>query len=217
VSKSEQTRALILDTALRLFAERGYEETTMRAVAESAGIALGGAYYYFSSKEQLVQAFYARLQQGSIERVAPVLERERTLERRLAGAMEAVLDGLAPYHPFAGVLFKTAADPASPLNPFSAESASVRGESVAMFARLVEGSTAKVPSALRDDLPFLLWLYHMGLIMYWVFDRSEGQSKSRWLAGQTVPIVCRLLRVAGLPGMGGLVRSAAELVRKLRS
>src|SRR5438093_12676940 len=54
--KGEQTRAIILETALDLFRERGYEETTMRVIAERAGVALGNAYYYFRSKEHLIQA-----------------------------------------------------------------------------------------------------------------------------------------------------------------
>ncbi|WP_345706480.1 helix-turn-helix domain-containing protein [Kitasatospora paranensis] len=48
--KSEQTRTLILDTAMRLFQERGYEKTTMRAIATEAGISVGNAYYYFEKK-----------------------------------------------------------------------------------------------------------------------------------------------------------------------
>ena len=52
--KGEQTRAKILESALALFMERGYEETTMRAVAEEAKVSLGNAYYYFESKEELV-------------------------------------------------------------------------------------------------------------------------------------------------------------------
>jgi AcrR family transcriptional regulator len=49
--KSEQTRALILETAMRLFQERGYDKTTMRAIASEAGVSVGNAYYYFESKE----------------------------------------------------------------------------------------------------------------------------------------------------------------------
>src|SRR5882724_3131030 len=61
--KSEQTRTLILETALRLFRERGYDRTTMRAIADEAGVSVGNAYYYFSSKEHLIQGFYDRMQE----------------------------------------------------------------------------------------------------------------------------------------------------------
>jgi AcrR family transcriptional regulator len=56
--KSEQTRAAILGTAMRLFQERGYDRTTMRAIAQEAGVSVGNAYYYFESKEFLIQGFY---------------------------------------------------------------------------------------------------------------------------------------------------------------
>ena len=55
-TKGERTRALILETALDLFMERGYEQTTMRGIAREAGLSLGSAYYYFKSKEHLIHA-----------------------------------------------------------------------------------------------------------------------------------------------------------------
>ena len=57
-ARGEQTRASIIDAPLGLFSEKGYEATTMRAIAERAGVSLGNAYYYFASKEQLIQGFY---------------------------------------------------------------------------------------------------------------------------------------------------------------
>ena len=58
--KGDQTKALILETALEIFREKGYEQTTMRAIADKAKLSLGNAYYYFHSKEHLIQAFYHR-------------------------------------------------------------------------------------------------------------------------------------------------------------
>ena len=52
--KGQQTRSNILETALGLFQERGYDQTTMRAIATEAGVSLGNAYYYFASKEVLI-------------------------------------------------------------------------------------------------------------------------------------------------------------------
>src|SRR5215216_4862559 len=127
--KGEQTRAQILETALQLFRERGYEETTMRAIAEAAGVAVGNAYYYFRSKEHLIQAFYERTHQEHLAASREVLDRERGLRERLTGVMRAKLDTSMPYHQFAGVLFKTAAYPTSPLNPFSEDSLPVRRQS----------------------------------------------------------------------------------------
>jgi AcrR family transcriptional regulator len=49
--KGEQTKALILETAMRLFQERGYDKTTMRAIASEAGVSVRNAYYYYEGKE----------------------------------------------------------------------------------------------------------------------------------------------------------------------
>ena len=152
-AKGERTRERILDTALRLFHERGWRDTTMRAVAAEAGVALGNAYYYFASKESLIQAIYAQSHDEHAAASEPVLARERSFAARLRGLMKAKLDTLAPYHRFAGVLFATASDPASPLNPWSEASEPVRARSRALFARALEGCDAGIPKALRRSCP----------------------------------------------------------------
>ncbi|MBW2465654.1 MAG: helix-turn-helix transcriptional regulator, partial [Deltaproteobacteria bacterium] len=45
----ERKRALILETALSCFRDKGFDETTMRDIAREAGISLGAAYHYFPS------------------------------------------------------------------------------------------------------------------------------------------------------------------------
>jgi hypothetical protein len=52
-AKGEQTRALILDTALDLLEERGYEKTTMREIAKKAGVSLGNALPLFRHERAL--------------------------------------------------------------------------------------------------------------------------------------------------------------------
>lgn len=54
-TKGERTRQTILDTAYKLFLEQGYSATSMRQIAESAGLALGGIYNHFASKDEIFQ------------------------------------------------------------------------------------------------------------------------------------------------------------------
>ena len=61
-TKSEQTREVLVATALEMFRERGYEKTTMRAIAAQAGVSQGNAYYYFDGKDALIQQLYLRIQ-----------------------------------------------------------------------------------------------------------------------------------------------------------
>jgi AcrR family transcriptional regulator len=108
-ARSEQTRALIVETALRLFRENGYEATTMRAIAKEAGVSVGNAYYYFGSKEELIQAYYDELQENHLAACRVALDREQEFGPRLLGVLKARIDTMVPYHAFAGKFFKFAA------------------------------------------------------------------------------------------------------------
>ena len=52
----QESRTRILAAARKLFAQRGYEETTMQQVVREAGTSIGNAYFYFENKEGLVKA-----------------------------------------------------------------------------------------------------------------------------------------------------------------
>ncbi len=214
--KGEQTRALILTTALDLFRERGYEETTMRAIAERAGVALGNAYYYFRSKEHLIQAFYARSHQEHLTASLPILTRERDLKERLRGVLRAKIETAEPYHRFSGILFKTAADPQSPLSPFSAESNPVRREATALMAEVLRGSNVKVPRDLEGELPNLLWLYMMGIVLFWIHDFSPGRARTYTLIDHTSDLVARTIALAGVRLLGPVRRRVLQLLADLR-
>jgi AcrR family transcriptional regulator len=216
LSKGEKTRAHILETALKLFRERGYEQTTMRAIAEEAGVAVGNAYYYFRSKEHLIQAFYAKTHEEHLAASREVLATERDLEARLLGVMRAKLDTIDPYHRFAGILFKTAADPQSPLNPFSEDSREVRAEATTLFAEVVEGSDTRLSPALRAELPELLWLYHMGILLYWIHDASAGAARSRRLVERSVPLIVRVIALDRIPPLRPVIRKLLETIAELR-
>lgn len=214
-SKAAQTRAGIVDAAMSLFRSGGYDATTMRAIADEAGVSLGSAYYYFSGKEELIQAFYDQLQ---VEHAARAESAYATpvFADRLRGVMEAFLDVAEPFHDFGGQFFRNAADPRSPLSPFSVQSAPAREASTELFRRAVEGSDLKVAPALRAELPELLWLLHMGVVLCWVHDDSADQQRTRTLVAGIVPLVDRAVRLTRLPLVRGLVDDALGVVRQLR-
>ncbi|MDC0765911.1 TetR family transcriptional regulator [Streptomyces sp. HD] len=211
-SKSEQTRALILETAMRLFQERGYDKTTMRAIAQEAGVSVGNAYYYFAGKEHLIQGFYDRIAAEHQAAIRGVLARETDLEARLAGVLKVWLDIATPYHEFAVQFFKNAADPDSPLSPFSAESEHARVEAINIQRQVLAGATkTKVPEELRDVLPELMWLAQMGLVLYWIFDRTEGRERSYRLAERGARLTARGVSLARFRVLRPLVREVHEL------
>lgn len=214
-SKAVQTRAGIVDAAMSLFRTGGYDATTMRAIADEAGVSLGSAYYDFSGKEELIQAFYDQLQ---AEHAANSESAYATpvFADRLRGVMDSFLEIAGPYHDFGGQFFRNAADPRSPLSPFSEQSAPAREASTDLFRRAVEGSDLKIAPALRSELPELLWLLHMGVVLFWVYDDSPDQKRTRALVAGLVPLVDRAARLTRLPLVRGLVDDALGVVRQLR-
>jgi AcrR family transcriptional regulator len=215
-AKGEQTKALILNTALEMLHERGYENTTMRAIADKAGVSLGNAYHYFGSKDHLIQAFYHRTHDDHVRTAQPALAKESSLKARLLAVMRLKIDTLEPYHEFAGVLFKTAADPHSPLNPFAHASAPVRRDSMQLFKDLVSGSKARIPDDLREELPHLLWLYHMGIILFWIHDPSEKRARTYRLIDQTVDLLDKLIALGSNPLLRPVRKRALKLVAELQ-
>ena len=210
--RAEDTRRRIYEAAMELFREKGFEETTMRDIAAKAGVALGGAYYYFSSKDAIVLAFYREMQESSNQPVLEALAGRKKLNERLRSVLEKRLALLEPNRKFCAALFRHAPDSADPLSPFSDETRLIREGAIEHMRIAVEGSDTKVPSDVKPRLPYLLWLYQMALIMFWLYDRSPNQQRTRLLLDKSLGLLVSLLRISALPLMRSLRKAALELV-----
>ena len=215
--RAGQTRAAIIEAALRLFQENGYDGTTMRAIAREAGVSVGNAYYYFASKEELIREFYARSLASHALAARPVLDAETEFAARLRGTLRALVDVLAPYHEFAAKFFKHAAEPSNPLSPFSPESSPVRLASTALFREVVAGSSLRVNRHLSAELPELLWLYSLGVILFWVHDSSPGCAKTYLLIDRTVPLADRLISLSRLRVLSSALTEVISIIDDIRA
>jgi AcrR family transcriptional regulator len=211
-ARAGDTRRKIYEAAMELFREKGFEETTMRDIAAKAGVALGGAYYYFSSKDAIVLAFYAEMQETSNAVVLEALGGHRKLKERIRCVLEKRLELLEPNRKFCSALFRHAPDSMDPLSPFSEESRSIREAAIEHMRIAFEGSDAKIPSDLKPRLHYLLWLYQMAVIMFWLYDRSPNQERTQRLLDKSLSLLVSLLRISALPLMKPLRKSALELV-----
>lgn len=209
--KSEQTRRRILHAALRLFQKQGFDETTMRDVAKEAGVALGAAYYYFDSKNAIVMAFYEQVQ----DELAPLVEKElsskRGLNDRLQAVMEVKFRYLAPHRRLLAAL-STHIDPQHPLSAFGERTRSIREKDVASIRKALEGAKVRMTDDLKPYLPSVVWLYQMGLILFWVYDGSPQQNKTRQLFERSLAIVVGLIKLSGVPLLRPLRRMATGLL-----
>jgi AcrR family transcriptional regulator len=216
-AKSEQTRQLVADVALRMFREIGFEKTTMRAIAAEAGVSVGNAYYYFASKHDLVQELYVQVQAEHAAKANEALEGLNDLGSRLKSTLHTGLDVMLPYHQFGADFVATAIQPTSPVNPFAGESTAAREASLAIFRAAVEGSSPPAPKKLRAELPELLWLAYMGIALFWVYDTSEDQRRTRKLVDGVVPLITRGLSLARIPGVNRMLDDVLNLIRSIRN
>lgn len=215
-TKGEMTRARILQTALRLFRQRGYHDTTIRAIAEEAEVALGNTYYYFRSKEDLVHAFYVQLQLEQFAASEGLLLTERTFKSRLSGVLRAQMAVMAPHQSLFTALFGIAADPRNPLNPFSEETRAIRERCIQQFADIISGADEKVPADIQEELPQLLWLYHLALVLFWIYDRSPGFVATYRLIELSCELIANLLTLISTPLMAPFRKSIIGMIESVR-
>ena len=210
--KSEETRERILNAALTLFRERGFESATMRDVAEEAGVATGAAYYYYPSKDAMVMDFYRRSCAEMQPKIEAALEHATGLERRLRELIRVKLQHFAPNRSVLRALLRNGADPKHPLSPFSPETQEIREIDIAWFRRILVDCGVRIPRDIEPHLPSVLWFFQMGVIFFWVIDESREQARSNRLLDLAAKGVTSLIRVSALPLMRPVRKASLELV-----
>jgi AcrR family transcriptional regulator len=212
--KAEATSARILHVALDLFRRSGFEQTTMREIAAKAEVSLGSAYYYFDSKEAMVMAFYEQAIEAMAPRMEAALASTASFEERIAAIMAVKFEYFEPNRFFLGALFGHAADPQNRLSPFSEATRHIRERDQMYFARAIAARSGgvRVPEDLAPFLPKLLWLYQMGLILYWIYDRSPNQRRTHALREKSLGLLVSSLKLLGFALAKPLRSKVVELI-----
>ena len=86
-----EKRKLILDAAVRVFAERGYHGSRVGDIAEDAGVAHGLLYHYFSSKEEVLRTIFVENWGQLIVRFRAVEESDEPAGQKLEGIAKILL------------------------------------------------------------------------------------------------------------------------------
>lgn len=99
VKDPEERRQELLACAMRLFAEEGYDNVSVRAVARAAGVAPGLAYHYFDSKERMFAEAIDGYARRCAERINAALdERDLSLDEKLERAVAVATDHSSYLH-----------------------------------------------------------------------------------------------------------------------
>jgi AcrR family transcriptional regulator len=209
--QGQEARKRLYDTAVELIGRHGYEATTLRQIAESAGVSAGLLYKYFPSKRAVVLAFYDELSSEYASRSAAM--KEGKWRMRFVFALRTCLEVLGPHRAtlvsLAPVLV---ADREHGL--FAAGTAFSRERVERVFRDAVTGASDPPSGNLGEPMGRLLYLLHLAVILWWLLDKSPQQRATHAL----VPLLEQMLASFGfallLPQVRGFVRSADVLVRE---
>ena len=184
-------------------------------LAEAAGVAIGAAYYYFPSKEAIVQAYYEQVQSEHASRVVAALSGsdKLDLEERLRIAFHTKIDILVHDRKLLGALFRYSGDPNHPLSVFGPGSGPIRnGEHERLRAADRRRKAARRHSA--SCCLAALWATHLGILLYFIYDQSPDQARTRKLIDGMTRLIVRVLGVAKMAVMKPLRGSLISLLRE---
>jgi AcrR family transcriptional regulator len=187
----EATRLRLYDAAIALIGQRGYEAATLRDVATKAGVSPALLYRYFPNKRSVVLALYDQLSESFAEQAAG-MPRGKWRERFLF-ALELSLRTLGPHRMTLRALAPVMVGDAEE-GVFAQNTAFSRTRVQGIFQEAVVGATDSPKGPLAHSLGHLLYLAHLGIILWWLLDRSASQRATKAL----VALIRQMLPSAAL-------------------
>jgi AcrR family transcriptional regulator len=210
--ETKNTKALLYQTALGLFREKGLESTTMREIAKAAGMSLGSTYHYFPSKEAIVAEYYQEIQTAHRERVLQGLPKTKNLRERLALAYHSHLELIRQDRLVLGGVLKFVGEPNHPLSVLGKGTAEIQKQILETYCLVLEGH---LPKDLMELAPQFLWTLHMGFILYFIYDDSPKQAKTKKLIDDTLELVTQFFALNSNPMLQPFARPIRERIKDI--
>lgn len=182
---SAETRERLLDAAEALFAERGFEGTSMRAITQGAGTSVSAANYHFGSKEKLLHETLRRATAPANERRLELLDRYQAEAGDSPLPLERVLDAFL--RPVMEWRLRDGVDGARQISArlFSDPPQLIQSIKVEIFGPMSRRFLEALERALPDHEPADVELAYQFLIAIMVHVISGQLESSSWAAHQT--------------------------------
>jgi AcrR family transcriptional regulator len=183
---SSARRDAVLELAAELFAEKGFRATTVRDIAEAAGVLSGSLYHHFDSKESIVDELLSRFLDDLVARYQQVIATADTPRGTLERFIEVAFDAL-PRHRAAIVVFQQDGDYLAEFERFGYITATA-SEIERMWVEVIERGVAA--GELVTSNPKLA--YHFIRDAVWVsvrWYRPDGEWSTADLSRQFISIV----------------------------
>jgi len=196
----EQTRLRLLEAAVDVVTEKGFEKASMREIAKRADVADATIYNYFSTKEKLLYGYCEYVQQQVIRELKDIEDfHEYSLRDQLHQLVEMELRMWLPAREFLQIVFaQTYAAPTVGHELLADTKALLKLMVVDLIDAAIEaGEMPEQPY--QDLLPVLFWDYQTAILAYWLKDTSDEFANTTQLVDQSTEIVAQLL-IGGVIG-----------------
>lgn len=210
--KAETTKLSILETALGLFRQKGFDATTMRDIASAGNMAVGTAYHHFESKETIVAAYYQLVQQTHAAQVQIFNTQKQTLKAKLEQSFLSKLEIVQHDQKLLGVIMRYIGDAEHPLSIFGENTADLRQAGIEMYQTIF--ASENLSQELRDLVPTAFWALHMGMLLYFLHD-SSGGAKTRKLVGSALELALGVLKLTNQPLVQPLLKPVFKKINLL--
>jgi AcrR family transcriptional regulator len=196
----EQTKQRILDVALAMFRGKGFRQTTMRDIAEAAGIALGTTYNYFSTKDHIALFFFEEALGRVLARHRRETAPEASLEERVFSLVALELEEVEPFREFLDVLVAQAAVPGSPLHPFGLDAERLKSRYLDHVAGMLREALDRgelPPGGFESLILQAFWAFHLGILFFWLNDESPHKEDTWVVLDKSLRFILGALRQGG--------------------
>jgi AcrR family transcriptional regulator len=204
--KQEEIRRSIIEAAVEMFSEKGFEATTMKQIAREVGIGDATIYKYFSSKDKLLFGFYSYRAEQAVEAFLQEPELEAfSLQEKLQLLIDIYLESLLPDREFV----------AESLNMIM-QSPSVLFEDVTPvrkeFVGVIQDMLTEAEQAGEiEKSPFTAYTakltndFILAILLYWIKDDSDEFSNTTQLVDMSLSLGVEVLKTGIISKMTDLL------------
>jgi AcrR family transcriptional regulator len=140
-------RRMILDAAIRVFAQRGFHHCRVSDVADEAGVAYGLVYHYFGSKEEILNQLFSERWQLMLDAIAEIDRQDVPARDKLYMVASFIIDS---YHHEPDLMKVIIVEVTRAANTFGREHLDKIREAYGMIAAIVE--SARADGSFKEDI-----------------------------------------------------------------
>lgn len=193
--QKQKNRKKIIAIAVDVMIDKGFKDATMRAIAKKAEIGDATIYNYFPTKEAILFAYYEEKLKESIEKLRSVEKfNEFTIHEQLQTFFETQLELFLPDREFIALSFKKIF---FSLNQNLDQLDAIQD----VFEKIVDDiftaaiEVKEIPEQMFQKIIYnLLWDYYVGMVIFWLSDKSEQFSDTSVMIDKTLDLFCSILK-----------------------